>query len=78
MTGAPAQKLGLKDRGMLREGYKADITIFNPMTVKDVATFTEPQRYPVGIPYVIVNGRVVIDEGEHLGVLPGKVLKKEY
>ncbi len=78
MTGAPAQKLGLKDRGLLREGYKADITIFDPMTVKDVATFTEPQRYPVGIPYVIVNGRVVIDKGEHLGALPGKVLKKEY
>jgi N-acyl-D-aspartate/D-glutamate deacylase len=76
MTGAPAQKLGFKDRGILREGYKADITIFDPRTIKDEATFTEPQRYPVGIPYVIVNGTVVVTNGEHTGALPGKALKK--
>jgi N-acyl-D-amino-acid deacylase len=78
MTGAPAQKLGFKDRGMLREGYKADITIFDPMAVKDSATFTEPQKYPTGIPYVIVNGAVVIKKGEHTGTLPGKALKKTH
>ena len=76
MTGAPAQKLGFKDRGVLREGYKADITIFDPRTVKDLATFTEPQRYPAGIPYVIVNGTVVIEKGEHTGALPGEALRK--
>ncbi len=75
MTGAPAQKLGIKDRGLLREGYKADITIFDPMTVKDAATFTEPQKYPAGIPYVIVNGTLVVEKGEHTGALPGKALR---
>ena len=76
MTGAPAQKLGFKDRGFLREGYKADITVFNPDTVLDVATFTDPQRYPAGIPYVIVNGTIVVSEGEHTGELPGRALRK--
>ena len=76
MTGAPAQKLGFKDRGLLREGYKADITVFNPETVKDVATFTNPQRYPAGIRYVIVNGKIVVEKGEHTGALPGKALRK--
>jgi N-acyl-D-amino-acid deacylase len=76
MTGAPAQKLGFKDRGLLREGYKADITVFNPDTVEDVATFTDPQRYPKGIPYVVVNGEVVVEKGEHTGKLPGRALRK--
>jgi N-acyl-D-amino-acid deacylase len=76
MTGAPVQKVGFKDRGFLREGYKADITVFNPDTVKDNGTFTDPQRYPTGIPYVMVNGVVVVDKGEHTGALPGKGLKK--
>jgi N-acyl-D-amino-acid deacylase len=76
MTSAPAQRLGIKDRGLLREGFMADITIFNLDTVNDVATFTEPHRYASGIPYVIVNGVVVIDEGKHTGALPGKPLIK--
>jgi N-acyl-D-amino-acid deacylase len=76
MTGAPAQKLGLKDRGFLMEGYKADITIFHPEEVKDVATFTDPQQYAAGIPYVLVNGKVVVEKGEHNRVLPGKALRK--
>ncbi len=76
MTGAPAQKLRLPDRGLLKEGYKADISIFDPMKVSDVATFADPQRYPLGIPYVIVNGTVVVDNGEHTGALPGKALRK--
>jgi N-acyl-D-amino-acid deacylase len=78
MTGAPAQKLGLKERGLLREGYKADITVFNPKTVKDIASFNDPQQYPAGIPYVIVNGKIVIKDGEHTGVLPGKALRKRW
>lgn len=76
MTGAPAQKLGFKDRGLLREGYKADITVFNPDTVNDDATFTNPQQYPTGIPYVMVNGKLVVSGGEHTGVLPGRALRK--
>lgn len=75
MTSAPAQRLGLKDRGLLREGYKADITIFDSAKVKDEATFIDPHQFASGIPYVIVNGTVVIDEGEHTGKLPGVVLK---
>ncbi len=76
MTGAPAQKMGFKDRGLLREGYIADITVFHPKEVRDVATFTDPQRYAAGIPYVIVNGEVVIEKSEHTGALPGKALRR--
>jgi N-acyl-D-amino-acid deacylase len=76
MTSAPAQKLGIKDRGLLREGFKADITVFHSEQVIDVASFTAPQQYAKGIPYVIVNGEVVIDKGEHTRALPGKALRK--
>jgi N-acyl-D-amino-acid deacylase len=76
MTGAPAQKMGFKDRGFLREGYKADVTVFDPAKVKDEATFTDPQRYASGIPYVLVNGVPVIENGEYTGALPGKALRK--
>ncbi|GAF82673.1 unnamed protein product, partial [marine sediment metagenome] len=75
MTSAPALRLGLKDRGLLREGYKADITVFDPAEVKDEATFIDPHQFASGIPYVIVNGTVVIDGGEHTGELPGVALK---
>jgi len=77
MTSASAQKLGLKDRGLIKEGMKADITVFNPATVKDLATFTEPQRYPAGIPYVIVNGVLAVEDGEHTKALAGRVLRKK-
>ena len=76
MTSAPAHRMGFKDRGLLREGYKADITVFDPATVKDEATFTDPQRYASGIPYVLVNGVLVVKEGEYTGTLPGKSLRK--
>jgi N-acyl-D-amino-acid deacylase len=75
MTSFPAQRLGLKDRGLLRDGMKADIVIFDPNTVKATATPRQPKQYPLGIPYVIVNGRVVIDNGEHTGALPGRALR---
>jgi N-acyl-D-amino-acid deacylase len=75
MTSASAQRLGLKNRGLLREGYKADITVFDPSNVKDEATFVNPHRFASGIPYVIVNGEIVIDGGEHTGALPGKSLR---
>ena len=74
MTSAPAQRLRIKDRGLLREGFWADITLFDPDTVGDKATFREPRQYPAGIPYVIVNGEVVLDNGRHTGKMPGRVL----
>ena len=75
MTSLPAQIIGLKDRGLLRPGMAADIVLFDAQTVRDRATFEDPSQYPAGIPYVIVNGVVVIDKGEHTGAKPGRVLK---
>ncbi len=74
MTSLPAQITGLAGRGVLRPGMAADITIFDPKTAADRATFENPMQYPIGIPYVIVNGVVVIDKGEHTGARPGRVL----
>jgi N-acyl-D-amino-acid deacylase len=76
MTSAPAHRLSLKDRGLLRENFKADITIFDPTKVKDNATFVEPHQFASGIPYVVVNGEIVIDNGEHTGASPGRALRK--
>ena len=76
MTSFPAQRLGLPDRGLLRDGFKADIVVFNPDTVKAPATKSNPKQYPVGIEYVIVNGHVVIDGGENTGALPGRGLRR--
>lgn len=76
MTGFSAQRLGLKDRGRIAEGMIADITVFDPNTVIDRATFTEPHQYPAGIPYVLVAGQLVIDGGEHTGALPGRLLRR--
>ena len=68
MTSFPAQRLGLPDRGLLRDGFKADVVAFNPDTVKTRATREDPKHYPVGIDYVVVNGRLVIDQGgKHRG-----------
>ena len=74
MTTLPAQITGLTDRGSLRPGMAADIVVFDPEKVSDTATFEDPSQYPVGIPYVIVNGIVVIDQGHYSGALPGRVL----
>ncbi len=74
MTSLPAQITGLTDRGLLRPGLAADIVIFDPNTVADKATFENPLQYAVGVPYVIVNGTVVIDNGEHTHAHPGRVL----
>jgi N-acyl-D-amino-acid deacylase len=76
MTGGPAWTLRLRDRGLLREGYRADVTIFDPATILDRATYQDPQRYPAGISSVIVNGVVVVDGGAHTGALPGMVLRR--
>jgi N-acyl-D-amino-acid deacylase len=61
MTGMPAVRLRLKDRGVLQPGYAADVTVFDPRTVQDESTYADPHRYPTGIPYVVVNGTVVVD-----------------
>jgi len=74
MTSLPADKLNLKDRGRIAVDKNADIVIFDYNKIQDKATFTEPHQYPEGMPYVIVNGEVVIDMGEHTGAMPGKVL----
>ena len=76
MTSFPAQRLGLPDRGLLRNGFKADIVIFDPDTIKTHATKDDPKHYPVGIDYVIVNGQVVIQNGENTGALPGRGLRR--
>jgi N-acyl-D-aspartate/D-glutamate deacylase len=74
MTSLNAAKLGVEDRGLLKAGKKADITIFSAERVIDKATFENPHQYPEGIEYVIVNGTLVIEKGQHLGSKPGRVL----
>ena len=74
MTGMPAAKLRLNNRGLIRTGWAADLTLFDPKTVKDEATYAEPHRHPTGIPYVIVNGQVVVDGGVMKPLPAGRVL----
>jgi len=75
MTGLPASNVGLKERGLLRQGYFADITIFDPKTVIDRATFEMPNQYPNGIKYVIVNGQLSVDDGKRTPALAGRALR---
>lgn len=77
MTAMPAARLGLTDRGCLREGCAADVTIFSAERVKDVGTYADPHHYPEGIPWVIVNGVPVVDNGAFTAARPGKVLRRE-
>ena len=74
MTTLPAQVLGLRDRGQIREGFAADIVIFNADAVRETTTFEKTKSYPEGIPYTIVNGVVVIENGKHTGARPGRAL----
>lgn len=74
MTALNADKLGIKDRGRLKEGLWADITLFNARMVIDQATFEKPKQYPIGVPYVIVNGQIVLDRGRHTGNLAGQIV----
>ena len=76
MTSVPAARFGISRRGALKAGNFADIVIFDPDKVRDAATWSDPHRYPEGIPHVLVNGRPVIADGEHTGALPGVVLRK--
>jgi N-acyl-D-amino-acid deacylase len=76
MTGLPAQKLGLKDRGLIQKGMAADLVLFDPARIEDTATFDTPHQYPRGISHVIVNGIRVIENNEHTGTFPGRRLFK--
>ncbi|MEM8890133.1 MAG: D-aminoacylase [Bacteroidota bacterium] len=74
MTSLPAFRMGLSDRGLIKEGYKADISIFDPANVKEMGTFSEPHQYPSGIPWVLVNGQIAVDNGKFMGIKAGEVL----
>ena len=76
MTGFPAERLGLRDRGFVRDGMAADLVVFDPATVMDRATFEEPHQYPVGISHVLVNGEPIVKDGAHTGARPGRVLRR--
>jgi N-acyl-D-amino-acid deacylase len=76
MTSFPAQRLGLSKRGLLRDGFKADIVVFDPVTVGAPATRTQPKQFPTGIDYVFVNGTPVVDQSVHTGALPGRPLRR--
>ena len=75
MTSLNAAKLGIRDRGLLRTGQFADITIFDPDRVIDRSTYEDPFHYNDGIEYVVVNGQLVLDRGKHTGVRPGRALR---
>ena len=75
MTSLPAQILGLKDRGQIKQGFAADVAVFDPARVRETNSFEKPKSYAEGVPYVLVNGVVVIDNGQHTGAKPGKALR---
>jgi N-acyl-D-aspartate/D-glutamate deacylase len=75
LTSVPAERLGLSDRGVIREGLAADLVVFDPVTVLDLATFEEPARYPTGIPHVVVNGRLAVRDGKETGERSGRLLR---
>ena len=75
MTGLTASILALTDRGLVKEGYKADLVIFDPVTIRDTSTYEDSYQFPVGIDYVIVNGEITVAEGEYLGTLNGQIIK---
>lgn len=77
MTGFPAQKFCLADRGVIRQGAYADLVVFDPQAIADIATYQEPRRYPPGVDYVIVNGKVTADHGRHLGMRNGRMLRRK-
>jgi N-acyl-D-aspartate/D-glutamate deacylase len=74
MSAFPAQRIGLADRGVLRQGMRADIAIFDPNTVRDLATFERPHQYAEGVTHVIVNGLVAFEDGKMTAARPGRIL----
>ncbi len=75
MTSAPAARLGLRDRGLLRDGLAADVVVFDPERVRSLATYDEPRQFPQGIEHVLVNGELVVDGGVHTGAFSGWALR---
>jgi N-acyl-D-aspartate/D-glutamate deacylase len=75
MTSQPASRVHLQDRGILRPGMAADITVFDPTAIRDVSTFEDPMHYSVGVRYVLVNGRPVVADGRITSERPGRALK---
>ena len=76
MTSLPAKTLGLTDRGIIKHGMAADLVVFDQNNIEDRGTYGDPHHYPKGIEYVMVNGRIVLDMGEILPDMAGKVLRK--
>jgi len=76
LTGNAARRLRLRDRGLIRQGYAADLVLFDPETVRDVATYEQPRQQAKGIEHVFINGVAVIAEGRHTGALAGRALRR--
>jgi N-acyl-D-aspartate/D-glutamate deacylase len=77
MTGLPARKFGLRDRGVVRPGAVADLVLFDPARIADVATYADPHHPPAGVARVWVNGVAVVEDGAHTGARPGRALRRE-
>jgi N-acyl-D-aspartate/D-glutamate deacylase len=75
MSSMSARRLGIHDRGLITEGYFADIALFDADEIVDKATFENPHQYAVGMKHVLVNGEVVVSDGAHTGLRPGRVLR---
>lgn len=76
MTSFPAQRLGISDRGLLRDGLFADVTVFDPKRIRSRATYDQPRQLSEGVEYVLVNGQLAIEHGQHTGALPGRALRR--
>ncbi|MEX2374743.1 MAG: D-aminoacylase [Dehalococcoidia bacterium] len=76
MSGFPATKFNLPGRGLVREGYISDLVLFDPATVAEVSTFEDPRRSPLGMPWVIVNGQAVVQDGQHTRAHPGRTVRR--
>jgi N-acyl-D-aspartate/D-glutamate deacylase len=75
LSSQAANRLGLHDRGLLRQGMKADVVVFDPATVRDMATYAKPDQYSQGIDWVLINGKAVVANGAPTNALPGRVLR---
>ena len=75
MTSAVAARLSIRDRGLLREGFAADVVVFDPETIGDRATYEKPHQLSKGVRHVLVNGVAVVSDGEHTGAKPGQIVR---
>jgi N-acyl-D-amino-acid deacylase len=76
LTGRPAARLRLPDRGVIREGYRADLVLFDPATVAAGSTYESPRTLPTGIPHVLIDGRFVVEDGRRTDVLAGRAVRR--